>query len=76
MVVHVSEEHIDHGEPLEIVADRELVRHAHPAMKLDGFFADPFAGTADLHFGGRSCPRALTALEFLDRRGGAVGEGP
>ena len=76
MVVHVSEEHIDHGEPLEIVADCELVRHAHPAMKLDGFFANPFAGTTDLHFGGRSRSGALTALEILDRRGGAVGKGP
>ena len=32
MVVHITELSVDHGQPLEEVADIQLFRHAHAAM--------------------------------------------
>ena len=34
VVVHIAEQRVHNGEPLEVVADVELVRHAHAAVQL------------------------------------------
>src|SRR5882757_2704232 len=53
VVLLVAEHQVDHGQPLEVVADRELVGDAHAAMHLHGALAAELAGLADLHLGAR-----------------------
>ena len=51
-VMHrIAEGHVDHGQALEIVADRELVGHAHAAMQLDRLLAHEARGPADVVLG-------------------------
>ena len=37
-----------HRRPLEVVADRHLVGHAHAAVQLDGVLADEVAGAVPI----------------------------
>ena len=53
VMVGVAEQHVDHGQALEVVADLVLHRHADAAVQLDRLLADEAAGAADLHLGGR-----------------------
>jgi hypothetical protein len=48
VVVGSTELQVDGGQPLEIVADIELIAHAHPAMDLHGLLADELCCLADL----------------------------
>src|SRR5207244_2635383 len=49
VVVGVPKGVLDHGQPLEVVADLGLLRHADAAMELDRLLADELSGFADLH---------------------------
>ena len=40
MVVGIAEQGADHGQPLEVVADEQLVGHAHAAVQLDRLLAE------------------------------------
>ena len=40
VVIGVAEQRVDHGQALEIMADGELVGHAHAAMQLHRRLAD------------------------------------
>src|SRR5271170_4410816 len=50
MIVGVAKGVLDHGQPLEVVADPGFLGHADAAMELDRLLADEFARFADLHF--------------------------
>src|SRR6476620_1685594 len=59
VVVGVAKSVLDHGQPLEVVADLGLLSHADAAMELDRLLADELSGFADLHFRRRDCGSAL-----------------
>src|SRR5450755_2511552 len=44
MIIGVAKGVLDHGQPLEVVADFGLLRHADAAMELDRLLADEFCG--------------------------------
>ena len=68
VMVDIAVERIEHGQPLEVMADIEFVGHAHAAMKLHRLLADEAAGLADLHLGRRGRLLALDiALVELER---------
>src|SRR5262249_32104922 len=71
MIVGVAKGVLDHGQPLEIVADLGLLRHADAAVQLDRLLADELSGFADLHFcgGDRGC--ALPGIVEIPRHGRA-----
>ena len=69
MVVGVAEGHVDHGQPLEVVADLGLHGHADAAMQLDRLLADELAGLADLHLGSGDRGRALLGAVEIGRHG-------
>src|SRR5688572_22150619 len=49
VVVGVAEGRLDHGQPLEVVADLVLHGHADAAVQLDRLLADVFRGASHLH---------------------------
>src|SRR5882724_7212715 len=53
MIIGVAKTVLDHGQPLEVVADLGLHGHADAAMELDRLLADELCRLADLHFRGR-----------------------
>jgi len=56
MKICVSKQSIDDCQPFEIVADIQLIRHAHTAMQLDRVLSNKFSRLADLDL------EALTAF--------------
>jgi hypothetical protein len=61
-MVGVAEQGVDHGDALEVVADRKLHRHADAAVELDRLMADEAAGPADLDLRGRDRLAASAAF--------------
>lgn len=53
VVVRGAELELQSGEPLEVVADRQLLGHAHAAVQLHRLLPDEPAGLADDRLGGR-----------------------
>src|SRR6516162_10336443 len=53
VVIRVAEGVLDHGQPLEVVADLGLHGHTDAAVELDRLLADELARFADLHLGRR-----------------------
>ena len=51
MVIGVAPRHIDAREAFEVVADGQLVRHAHAAVQMHGQLSDRAARTSDDRFG-------------------------
>ena len=47
MMVGVTKQGADHGQPLEVVAYPKLFGHTHATVQLHGVFADERAGLAD-----------------------------
>ena len=67
MVVHITELGVDHGQPLEEVADIQLFCHAHATMQLHRFLTDEPTGFANLHFctGGALARAAASSSSFI-----------
>src|SRR5215831_13374071 len=59
MVVGITENRVDHGDALEVVADLVLHGHADAAMELDRLLPHDAARPPDLHLGGRDGAAAL-----------------
>ena len=66
VVLLVAEHEVDHGQPLEIVADRELVGDAHAAVHLHRALAAELARLADLHLGARCRLAAHDGILVVD----------
>jgi hypothetical protein len=54
MMVGVTELGVDRGEPLHVMADVQLVGHAHAAMQLDRLLAHVSPGATDQFLGSRN----------------------
>src|SRR5579862_4176579 len=67
MMIDVAVQRVDHRQALEIVADIELVGHAHAAMDLDRALADETARFADLRLRGGRGLGALRVARQLQR---------
>src|SRR5882757_7429196 len=48
VVIGIAEGHVDHGEPLEVMAHDVFIDHTHAAMQLHGLLAHQSAGLADV----------------------------
>ena len=53
MMVFVAQLMIDHDQPLGVMRERQLPRHADAAMELDGFAREARADLPDRMFGRR-----------------------
>src|SRR5258705_4063812 len=62
VIVGVAEAVLDHGQPLEVVADPGFLRHADAAVELDRLLADELSRLADLHFRRRHRGGALAGV--------------
>src|SRR6185437_9313259 len=69
MIVGVAKGVLDHREPLEVVADLRLLRHADAAVELDRLLADELSGLADLHLGGGDRGGALLGVVEIASHG-------
>ncbi len=69
VVVGVAKGVLDHGQPLEVVADLGFLGHADAAVELDRLLADELAGLADLHLGGGDRRGALFGALEIGRHG-------
>src|SRR5258708_7847460 len=69
----VAEHQVNHGQPLEIVADRKLVGDAHAAMHLHRALAAELARLADLHLGARRRLAAHDGILVVDLERGHQG---
>ena len=53
MMIDIAVQRIEHGQPLEVMADIQFLGHADATMNLHRFLADRTPGLADLHLGSR-----------------------
>ncbi len=74
----IAELDVDGGNPLEVMADIELVGHAHAAVQLHGLIGDELAGIADLGLGARTPAARAPASSSLkaERRDAASATAP
>src|SRR3954465_9001810 len=70
VIIGIAEHVLDHGEPLEVVADLGLHGHADAAVQLNRLLTDEFSGLADLNLGGADGGRALLRVVEIAGHGG------
>ena len=65
MEIRVAERQVDRGQPLEVMADDQLVGHAHAAVQLNRLLADEAARLTDRHLGCRQRAPTLARIRGM-----------